>query len=53
MDFLRELIAQPEFKYFLGFVALYIADAIATATPNPFDNMLVRAFKAYQKKKAG
>lgn len=52
MDFLRELIAQPEFKYFAIFIAIYVADAIATMTPNPFDNMLVRAFKAYQEKKA-
>ncbi len=51
MDFLKELASQPEFLGFLGFIALYLVDAYATKSPNPFDNMLVRAFKAYQEKK--
>ena len=47
MDFINS----PEFTAAAIFIALYIADAIATKTPNPIDNLLVRAVKAYLKKR--
>ena len=33
-------------------VALYLLDAIATGTPNPFDNMVVRGLKLLWKRRA-
>ena len=32
-------------------VAIYTLDAIATATPNPLDNLIVRGIKAYREKR--
>ena len=41
----------PEIKGALILIALYIADVIATRTPNPIDNLIVRFLKKQYAKK--
>ncbi len=49
MDFLFALPVEVKGAIFL--LVIYVADAIATKTPNPLDNLLVRALKRYAKER--
>ena len=48
MEFITSL--PIEVKGALFVIVIYIADAIATKTANPLDNLLVRALKRYADK---